>query len=443
LRQGADIVITGRSVDSAASLGPLIHEFDWTADDYDRLAAGTLIGHLLECGAQATGGIFTDWRKVPDWENIGYPIAECRADGTAVITKAAGTGGLVSIGTVAEQLIYEIGDPQRYFVPDVTCDFSTVSLQEDGDNRVRVSGAKGYAPTSTYKALLTYDNGWRAVVAFALSGQDAARKTERVGEALLNRTNHMLQERGWEPWRASLVEAIGAEVSYGSHARHRDTREVVCRIVVDHPRKEAVDLMLAEHFAAGVSMAPGNACMPMTMWASPQFKLFSILVDKQQVPATLTLEGETRRVEIPTDGGFVTSDMRRNPPIAVAGACDQRLTVPLLDLAWVRSGDKGNISNVGVIARRAEFLPFLKSALTLKAVAAWYSHLFSEPQNSRVECFELPGIHALNFLLHDALDGGVTAALRFDPMGKAIAQQLLDFPIPVSEAAVALIGRNH
>ena len=132
LAKGADIVITGRVVDSALVLGPLMHEFGWAADDYDRLAAGTVAGHLLECGAQVTGGIFTDWRDVPDWANIGYPIAECHADGSAIITKSPGTGGLVSVGSVSEQLLYEIGDPQRYFMPDVTCDFSTVRIETVG-----------------------------------------------------------------------------------------------------------------------------------------------------------------------------------------------------------------------------------------------------------------------------------------------------------------------
>ena len=143
LAAGADIVVTGRAVDSALALGPLIHEFGWGPEDFDLLAAGTLAGHLLECSAQVTGGTFTDWRDVPDWAGIGMPIGECRADGGLVITKPEGTGGLVSVGTVAEQLLYEVSDPQRYYVADVICDFTAVKLAQVGPDRVDVSGARG------------------------------------------------------------------------------------------------------------------------------------------------------------------------------------------------------------------------------------------------------------------------------------------------------------
>jgi hypothetical protein len=163
LEAGADIVITGRVVDSALALGPLIHEFGWSAQQYDLLAAGTLAGHLLECGAQVTGGTFTDWQEVPRWEDIGFPIGECHADGTLILTKPPGSGGMVSVGTVAEQLLYEVSNPADYIVADVRCDFSDVTLTQLGPDRVRVSGARGRAPTDTYKVCLTYEDGWRAI----------------------------------------------------------------------------------------------------------------------------------------------------------------------------------------------------------------------------------------------------------------------------------------
>lgn len=435
LDKGATIVVTGRVVDSAASLGPLIHEFGWLPQDYDKLSAGTLIGHLLECGAQVTGGVFTDWRDVPDWANIGYPIAECFEDGSAIITKPAGTGGLVSVGTVSEQLLYEVSDPQRYYMPDVTCDFSQVQLKQIDENRVHVSNAIGYAPTSTYKALLTYENGWRGLASFVISGENAVEKVERVGAALIERTSQMLRLRNQADWRETSVEALGAESSFGANAQPfaRDIREVTCRIAADHDEASAAALLVSEHFTAGISMAPGNACIPVGLGVVPLFKLFPILMEKSEFQITVVVDGKAEVVEVPVDDGFVSEAV---PPLSAIPAPDDisDATLPLEKLAWVRSGDKGNISNIAVIARRPEYLPYLNAALTSETLVDWYAHLFEEGSAREVRCYQAPAMASLNFTLHQALGGGITASLRFDPMGKALGQQLLRFPVPVSSA---------
>jgi len=229
LARGAHVVITGRCVDSALPLGALIYEFGWLPGDWDKLAAGSLAGHLLECGAQATGGLFTDWERVERWDDIGYPIAECEADGTFTITKAPGTGGLVEPAVVAEQMLYEIGDPAAYVLPDVVCDFTQVTMEADGADRVLVKGARGRPATGTYKVSATYLAGFRCVGTLTIIGIDAARKARRTAEAILARTRAIFAERGLADYRATNIEAIGAEETYGPHARTAATREVTMR----------------------------------------------------------------------------------------------------------------------------------------------------------------------------------------------------------------------
>jgi hypothetical protein len=434
LARGADVVITGRIVDSALVLGPLMHEFGWSLADYDRLAAGSILGHLLECGAQATGGLFTDWRDVPDWANIGYPIAECHADGSAVITKAPDTGGLVSVGTVAEQLLYEVGDPQRYLLPDVTADMSGIVLEQEGPDRVRVSGARGTAPSNFYKACATYDDGWRGVVAFPIRGPEAKAKAERVAQEVLKRVSNMLRGRNITDFRRTTVEIMGAESSYGARARHQDSREVICRIAVEHDDKDAINLLFREQGTGSISMAPGHVGMTLGVTMTEVARIFSFLIPKTALAATLTIDGTTETITVPLESGFRPDAVPELPPAPEATETASEATVPLLALAWVRNGDKGDIANVAVIARRREYLPHIAAALTPEAVRDWYQHLLHDGNAGKVERFHVPGIAALNFLLHGALDGGCTASLRFDPLGKSVAQEILDFPIPVSAA---------
>jgi hypothetical protein len=439
LDAGADVVITGRCVDSAVSLGPLIHEFGWAVDDYDRLAAGTLVGHIIECGAQCTGGNFTDWRDVADgWDNMGFPVAECRADGSFVLTKPAGTGGLVSPLTVGEQMLYEIGDPQGYIVPDVVCDFSQVTMEQVGKDRVLVKGARGYGPTSTYKVSSTYHDGYRATTIFTIAGFDAAEKAKQDLEAMLAKTRRLFREHGFADYRNTAEHVIGAETLFGGSARPEalETREVVARLAVHHDQRDAVELFSKEAMGTGLCMATGRcpAGASGRPKVSPVVRLFSFLIDKAGLDVRVNVDGQDVPVTIPTAGGFDPDAVER-PSLPEQ---DQKLpggpttTVPLIKLAVARSGDKGNDANVGVMARRPEYLPAIRKALTEQEMARRFAHVL----RGGVERFELPGVHALNFVLHDTLGGGGPASLHLDHQAKTYGQQILACPIEVPQSWV-------
>ncbi len=430
LDAGADIVITGRVVDSAVSLGALMHEFGWQADEYDKLAAGTLVGHLLECGCQATGGNFTDWKLVADdWDNMGFPIAECRPDGSFIMTKPEGTGGLVSPHTVGEQMLYEIGDPQAYIVPDVVCDFSRTTLKQVAENQVLVENVYGYPPTDTYKVCATFADGYKATHSQTFTGFDAPQKARAMAQAGIRKTQRMFKERGFKDYRNTAIHLIGTGTLWGHHAgdERENARELVLKIDVYHDQREAVDLFSKEIVGTGLSMSTGRcaAGAPGRPKISPVARLFSFLLDKANVPIRVDVDGESVTFNVPTQGGYDPQSVERQHFPEMEVDLRDASAVQLIELAVARSGDKGNDANVGVIARKQEFIPYIKNALTTESVAKWFSHVCEGP----VERFELPGTNAFNFLLHDALGGGGVGSLNLDVQAKTYAQQLLAFPV--------------
>ena len=444
LALGADIVVTGRIVDSAATLGVLMHEFGWTADQYDALALGSLAGHVLECGTHATGGIHTDWREVPDWENIGYPYIDCTGADSFVVRKPAGTGGRVTRGTVSEQILYEIGDPARYLLPDVVCDFTGVSVSETGPDEVTVRGARGQPPSASYKLSASYRNGFRCVTQTPVFGIDALDKARRNAAALLGRARAMLRAQGLPDFDQAAATVIGAEDGYGPHAVAHRLREAVARVAVTHRSAQALEIFSREARIPGVSFAPGTTTGSALAQngrpaIEPVYGLYTCLVAKSELaPPRVVLLGEREEtVLVPVPLGEWQDETRAAPrelasaapgpggsALAVAG--DTR-RVPLVRLAYGRSGDKGNSSNVAIIARRPELLPLIEAALTPAAVKSYLGHLVK----GAVTRYSVPGLHALNFFLEDALDGGAPSSLRLDPMGKGMAQQLLEIEIPV------------
>jgi hypothetical protein len=433
LARGADIVVTGRVVDSAIILGPLIHEFGWTAGDIDLLAAGTLAGHLLECSTQITGGTFTDWRAVEGWETIGFPIGECHADGSVVITKPEGSGGLVSVGTVAEQLLYEVSDPSDYIVADVSCDFSGVRLEQQGPNRVHVSGAKGRPPTPFLKASVTYGAGWRATGYQPIIGEEAGAKARRQGAALIARARSLLRARNLADFTDTAVSVIGEEASFGAHARTSGAREVILKMCADHPTPEGAGLFAREQASGITTMSVGTAINIATS-VLPLTGIFAFLIPRDEVPATVSMAGESW--EVPSGTGRTTDPARPAPPPPIEP--DEALVpVDLIRLAWARSGDKGSLFNVAVIARDPAFLPWIAVAMTPGTVADWYAHLGQGGALPKVDRFHVPGLSALNFVVHDALDGGILRGRGLDPAAKGMAQTIMRFPVPLPAALAA------
>ena len=432
LNAGADIVITGRVVDSATTLGVLIHEYNWSVDDLDKLSMGTLAGHLIECGCQVTGGNFTDWHDSCDgWADMGYPIIECDESGDFVVTKAAGTGGLVSKLTVAEQLVYEIGDPQTYFLPDVVCDFSQVKLTEQSTDRVLVTGAIGYPPSAQYKVSATYLDGYRAVYTQLLTGFDVLKKAELTANAILERCEKLLANTGYANFKQHSINYLGANALWNKEhfSIPQEIQEIVLRIVVHHDKRDAVALFSREVMGVILNMttgrcAAGQAGRPKV---SPVISLYSFLIDKNLVNAVVEVEGKSLTYPQASGNTFNDNMVHRKPDPIVRQSGNNAIQVPLVKLAVARSGDKGRFANIGVIARRPEYMPYIAQALTEQTVSDWFSHVVK----GRVERFYLPGIDAFNFLLQDALGGGGVSSMNIDTQGKTYAQQILKMPVKV------------
>jgi hypothetical protein len=429
LAAGADIVVTGRVVDSAVVIGPLMHEFGWALNDYDALAQAALAGHVLECGAQCTGGNFTDWHLVPDFSNMSYPIADVTSDGSFTITIPPATGGLVTPGSVGEQILYEIGDPANYLLPDVACDFSNVQLEQVGENQLKVSGARGRPPGPAYKVCATWVDGYRLMGMAYIGGLRAADKARASLNAWVERTRKVFDEKAWGDYRAVCIEVIGAEDTYGPHARSEQPREVMAKYGLHHNNRDALGFAAAEFAYLATSATPGMSGFGAgRVKPSPLIRVHSGLLDKNKVVVTIQInDAVISEKTYPGESSQPAKGRRYKPMAADMGDC---VTVSLEQLAYGRSGDKGNYANIGVIARKAEYLPYLSEQLSEQAVADYFAHTVK----GKVMRFDLPGFNAFNFLMSEALGGGGSASLQVDSQGKALAQMLLSMEISLPRA---------
>jgi len=436
LQEGADIVITGRSVDSAVTLGACIDAFGWGRGDLNQLAMGSLAGHILECGPQATGGNFTDWELSNNLENIGYPVAEIRQDGSFLCSKPKGTGGLVSVGTIAEQMVYEIGDPQAYILPDVVCDFSEVELTQIGKNLVEVKGATGLPAPDSYKVCCTYADEFRGGTTMTFYGFDADKKANKLADAIFAASRSTLNKLGMSDYSETSVELIGAESQYGINAAVASCRELSMKIAVKHSDPAGIGILLKECVGLGLATPPGlSGFQGGRPKPSPVVRLFSFVQPKGRARIHIEIDGTY--IECPDSEGttLIREDIIR-PAEPQLPEDAEMVEVPLIKLAWGRSGDKGDKANVGIIARQPEFLPYIYAALSEEIVAQRFSHFLPEdaPNHSAcyVERYLMPGCNGINFLLHQVLGGGGMASIRNDAQGKGFGQLMLDASIPVS-----------
>ncbi len=437
LEQGANVIIAGRVTDTSVALAPMIHHFGWASDDWDSLAAGVVAGHIIECGCQCTGGNFTDWHLVPDHRNMGYPLVEASADGTFVVTKHPGTGGLVSVHTVSEQLLYEMGGP-AYLSPDCIARFDSIELTQEGPDRVRVSGIIGEAPPELLKVAVSYSDGYRSVGRLLLSGPDTLRKANKVAEVFWSTAG------GADLYEESNTSFIGWDSTHPSLAAEEPSEVLIQFGVRDHDRSK-----IETNFAPMVVGCMLQALPGMTVPAdqgrprtAEVVAHWPALISRDLVKANVTVGGNTEEVSAAaaayTDVRVAPAPLGKPTPaddaaeLPASGSGSESVTVPLMRLCIGRSGDKGDTGNVGIRARSPEIYHWIKANLTAEVVKAQFKGIC----NGEVDRFELPNLLALNFLLHESLGGGGAASLRFDAQGKTFSQYLLSMPVTVPAAVL-------
>lgn len=439
LQQQARIVIAGRVADASLTVAPAVHHYGWSWDDYGRLAGASVAGHLIECGAQATGGFSPHWQEL-DLADVGFPIVELDDDGACILTKPTPSGGKVDRQTVCEQLVYEIGDPAHYLTPDVDVDFRHVTAQPAGPDRVRVAGAAGAAPPPTLKVSLAYRDGYMASGQLLCYGPDCLPKAQRCAEIIL----HHLQLAGCLPQRWH-VEYLGAGCGVpGREAPPHDLPEVVLRIAVHDARREVVE-RFTRQWAPLATGGPGGLAGYVTAAGTvrPVFAYWPTHVPRDAVrPHVEVRSARDWAADAPPAAAVQTPQQApprapaaAPPPITVPGWTASRRTIAgdapgdtirLGQIAHARSGDKGNHANLGVVAYTPAGYAYLCEHLTAQRVQEYFAGL----GGSRVQRYELPGIGALNFVLYDCLAGGASRSLRIDSQGKLLATAALQMSLP-------------
>lgn len=433
LQAGCQVIVTGRVTDTGITLAPMIHAFGWAADDWDRLAAGVVAGHIIECGAQASGGNFTDWRTVPGLAHVGYPIIEMNEDGSFVVTKHRGTGGLVSTATVKEQLVYEMGDPRAYISPDAIARFDTIALAPAGRDRVRVSGVRGAPRPERFKVSMAYDDGWKAAGTVLISGPEAGAKAQAAAAIFWQRLG--------QRYAATHTSVVGSGSIWPASLGRCEPDEVLLRLAVrdpDRAKVEAFGVLLPALILSGPS---GMAVTGGRPKPTPVVAYWPALIRRRSVAARVVVlaagGGETAQTIEFTDAApgaaQAPAPAGRRPRVRAWPGRTRR--VKLRTLAHARSGDKGDTCNIGVIARSEAVYDWLRESLTAVVVRRFFRGIVK----GKVVRHEVHNLLALNFLLEKALGGGGTVSLLLDPQGKTLSQALLEMEV---EAPARIVPRE-
>ncbi|WP_141865845.1 acyclic terpene utilization AtuA family protein [Arthrobacter sp. SLBN-53] len=415
LNAGADIVVTGRVTDASVIVGPAAAHFGWSPTDYDALAGAVAAGHIIECGTQATGGNYAFFP--PDLDHPGFPIAEIGADGSSIITKHPGTGGLVDTGTVTAQLLYEITGA-RYANPDVTLRMDSVTLQQDGPDRVRVCGVRGEAPPPTLKVSLNSIGGFRNATTFVLTGLDIEAKAALVRRQLEDALTTRPAELEWTLARTDHADADTEETA--SALLHCVVRDPDPAVVGRQFSSAGVELALSSYPGFTATAPPGDGQV---------YGLFTPGYVAAGAVPHIAVHGDGTRVDIAP-----AADTRELTPVEQPVLPDPpdggpTVRIPLGRIAGARSGDKGGSANVGIWVHTDEAWAWLAHFLTVDALRELLPETYALPVTRHL----LPNLRAVNFVIEDILGRGVAYQARFDPQAKGLGEWLRSRYVDIPE----------
>jgi hypothetical protein len=409
LDQGADIIVGGRIADAALAMGPAAWRFKWEKTDWDRLAGAAVAGHVIECSAQATGGNYSFIEEVPTFKRVGFPLAEMSEDGASVITKHPNTGGLVSVGTVTAQLLYEVREP-AYLTPDVTARFDTIELMQEGPDRVRIEGVKGEPPTDTTKVCINNLGGYRNSMTIVLTGLDIEKKAQIVKEAFFDSVG------GRDAFASAEVQLIRSEKK---DPLINEEAFAHLRISVMDPSPKKAALLSSKLVELALANIPGFTATAPPSKGTPAIMHWPALVSNRHIQQHVFLDQQ--EIVVDTGGGAADFEIETIQKATIHPVPEgETIKVPFGKAFATRSGDKGGNANLGVWARTPVAFAFLQEFLSIDQL----KNLLQDLQDYEIERYELPNLLALNFYIKGILGDGVAASLKSDPQAKTLGEYL-------------------